>query len=107
VTWRIAACALLPCACDPVWTFDVTVESSANAPLEGAALVLTGCPRQNEHDLGTVAGWEYPGDCTVTVARPGFASYQTTFLDVCEGDTGACDRSQHLDLVLAPVPAAD
>ena len=113
---RAATCALLLCACDPVWTVSVTVESPANEPLEGAALVLTGCPRQNEHDLGTLAamtdlegnasvgglGIEYPGECTVTVARPSYATYQSTLLDLCEGDTDACDRSQHLDLVLAP-----
>jgi len=96
----------------------VTVRSAAQEPVSDAALVLTGCPRQNDHDLGTVAamtdsqgvamvggaGSEYPQECTITVARPGFLTYQSSFVELCNDDTSNCDRSQEIVIVLEPVP---
>jgi hypothetical protein len=100
-------------ACDPVWSLDARVESEAGDPLENATLVLTECPKQNTHDLGTLAqltdtdgqasagglGWCYP-PCRVTIAKPGFQSVQFTFDEMCDGDRDDCDRVQSRTFVL-------
>jgi hypothetical protein len=115
---RLIVCALLMAGCDPVWSLSVTVRSPSQEPLPDAALVLTGCPQQNDHDLGTVAaltdsqgvgtvggaGSEYPQECTITVARPGFLTYQSSFAELCNDDTSNCDRGQEIVVVLEPVP---
>jgi hypothetical protein len=115
---RALAVALLLCGCDPVWNLTAEVTSTDGAPLEGAAVVLTGCPEQNEHDLGIVAamtdsageafvgglGCQYPETCAVTVAMPGFTTYQTTFVELCDGDVSDCHRSQTLGVVLEAIP---
>ncbi len=109
-------CVLLASGCDPIWNLSVTVRSPANQPVQDAALVLTGCPDQDTHDLGTVAamtdsngeasvgglGTEYPKTCAITVAKPGFRSHQSSFAELCKGDTSNCDRTQHVDVVLEP-----
>lgn len=111
---RAALCALILCACDPVWHLDVTVQAVDGAPLVNAAVVLTGCPEQDTHDLGTVAamtdrdgqagvgglGTAYPESCQITVAHPGFASFESSFLELCRGDVSDCDRGQSITVVL-------
>jgi len=107
---------VLLAACDPVWSLRVAVRSPDGAKLEKAALVLTRCEQQEEHDLGTVAaltdangealvgglGDTLPESCEITVAKPGFKPYQSSFRKLCGGDTDHCDRSQHLDVELLP-----
>jgi len=117
---RALLVALCLCAgCDPVWSLRVTVRSPAHAALERAALVLTGCEDQKEHDLGTVAaltdeegkavvgglGDALPRSCAITVAKPGYATYQSSFRELCGGDTDDCYRVRDLDVTLTPVPA--
>ena len=111
----LAIIALAGCG-TPVWSIRVKVTAPAGQPLADAVLVVTGCPRQNEHDLGTHAamtdhrgeadigagGSQYP-DCTITIARPGYTTRQFTLNELCRGDRENCDRSQHVDVVLAPL----
>lgn len=115
---RLIVCALFMAGCDPVWSLSVTVQSATNERLPDAVLVLTGCPEQNDHDLGTVAtmtdsqgqatvagaGWEYPQTCTLTVAKPGFRTYQSSFAELCNDDTSNCDRTQEIVVVLEHSP---
>jgi hypothetical protein len=114
---RVLGLLLFVAACDPVWSIGVTVRSPSGAGLTDAILVLTGCPNQNEHDLGTVAeltdaagearvgglGTAYP-ECAVTIAKPGYVTQQLTFTELCKGNLEDCDRSQHLDIALQPEP---
>ena len=103
--------------CDPVWQLNVTVKSPSGQPLEKAALMLTDCPRQNEHDSGTVVeltngsgeagvgglGTEYP-PCNVTIAKPGYVTQQTSFDQLCNNNREDCDRSQTKTITLQPQP---
>lgn len=104
-------------ACDPVFHFQVQVEDPAGAAIEGAVLVLTDCPRQNEHSLGTLAAMTDEGGeasvgstgtslppCNVTVAKPGYFTQQFSFDELCGGNRDDCDRSQTMELVLEPTP---
>lgn len=100
------------CVCEP------DGDAGAVTGADGTAAILTGCPDQETHDLGTVAamtdaqgnasvggmGTEYPDSCAITVAKPGFRSYRSSFDELCHGDTGHCDRVQHVDVVLEPAP---
>jgi hypothetical protein len=103
--------------CDPVWQLQVKVRSPSDQPLEKAALMLTDCPRQNEHDLGTMTeltdasgeasvgglGTEYP-PCNVTIAKPGYVTQQTSFDLLCNGNREDCDRAQTQTITLQPQP---
>lgn len=103
--------------CDPVWGLDVKVQSPAGQPIEKAALILTDCPDQNQHDNGSVAaltdkngqagvgglGTEYP-PCNVTIARQGYITQQTSFDQMCNGKRGDCDRVQTRTITLQPQP---
>jgi hypothetical protein len=114
----IAAGLVLALAgCDPVWGLNVSVRSPNGQPLEKTALILTDCPRQNEHDLGTVTqltdtngeagvgglGTAYP-PCNVTIAKPGYVTQRTSFDQICNGNREDCDRVQTKTITLQPQP---
>jgi hypothetical protein len=108
---------LVVAGCDPVWQLQVKVRSPTDQPLKKAALMLTDCPRQNEHDLGTMTeltnatgeasvgglGTEYP-PCNVTIAKPGYVTQQTSFDVLCNGNREDCDRVQTQTITLQPQP---
>lgn len=114
---RCVAALAVFAACDPVFNLQVQVTDPAGAPVEDAVLVLTGCPRQNQHALGTLAamtdraghaavggtGTTFP-PCDVTVAKPGYRTRQFSFDELCHGDRESCDPIQAVDLVLEPSP---
>jgi hypothetical protein len=114
---RMLLLSVVLAGCDPVWGLDVQVRSPINQPLEKAALILTDCPKQNEHDLGTVveltdkngaagvggAGTEYP-PCNVTIAKPGYVTQQMSFDQLCNGNRDDCDRVQTTTITLQPQP---
>jgi hypothetical protein len=103
--------------CDPIWELDVEVRSPSGQPLDKAALILTGCPNQNEHDNGSVVsltddqgkggvgglGFEYPA-CDVTIAKPGYVTQQTSFDQICNGNRGDCYRVKTKKITLQPQP---
>jgi hypothetical protein len=117
MTRLLLLAALALGGCDPVWTLEVTATAPDGEPLAGAALVLTDCPEQNSHDLGTLAaltdadgeafvgglGSTYP-PCDIAVAKPGYATWRSSFDQLCGGDRHDCHRARHLSLVLAPTP---
>lgn len=117
---RTLLLAFAVAGCDPVWHLNVKVRSPAGAPLEKAALMLTDCPSQNEHDLGTVTaltdangeagvgglGTQYP-PCNVTIAKPGYVTQQTSFDQMCNNNREDCERVQTKTLTLQPQPARD
>ena len=114
---RFLAIAVVLAGCDPVWQLNVQVRSPNGQPLEKAALMLTDCPDQNQHDLGTMTeltdkngeagvgglGTEYP-PCSVTIAKPGYITQQTSFDQMCNGKREDCDRVQTKTITLQPQP---
>jgi hypothetical protein len=111
------ALVLLVAGCDPVWQLNVQVRTPAGQPVEKAALILTDCPDQNQHDNGTVTeltdkngeagvgglGWQYP-PCNVTIAKPGYITQQTSFDQICNGNRDDCERVQTKTITLQPQP---
>jgi hypothetical protein len=114
---RLVALVALLTGCDPIWQLNVNVRSPAGDPLDHAALILTDCPNQNQHDNGSMVsisdaggeagvgglGTEYP-KCNVTIAKPGYITQQTSFDQICNGKREDCDRVQTKTITLQPQP---
>jgi len=110
----LAACIT---GCDPVWSYGVKVQSPAGQPIEKAALMLTDCPNQNEHDNGSVTaltdskgeaevgglGTEFP-KCNITIAKPGYFTQQTSFDRLCNSNREDCYRVRTDAITLQPQP---
>lgn len=98
-------------ACDPFWQIHAKVTEPGGAPVAGAALAIT-CPSapgfaaiSDAHGDASVGnlGWQLPGGCTVTVAKPGFRTYTITPETMCAPTSlEHCYRVRDLDVVLAP-----
>jgi hypothetical protein len=107
---RIAPLLVLLAACDPVWQIRAKVTDPAGAPVPGAALAIT-CPRArglaaltDEHGEAAVGnlGWQLPAGCTLTVAKPGQRTFETTTEAMCAPSSlDHCARVRDLDVVLS------
>ena len=114
---RLVVLVGLLTGCDPIWQLNVNVQTPAGEPIEKAALILTECPDQNEHPDGSVVsltdakgeggvagmGFDYPM-CTVTIAKPGYITQQTSFDQICNGKREDCYRVKTKTIVLQPQP---
>jgi len=101
-------------ACDPYWGFRVQVKSPTGQPIADAPVEMA-CVRREPKIVKTNASGEaqlggmgstYPPECTVKVAKDGYAEQQFTFDEACGGDRKNCKTKSREIQLQAPAPAA-
>jgi hypothetical protein len=102
-------------ACDPIWSVRVKVRDPGNRPIETATLAVA-CPDTTLYSTTTMSvhstamgeasvgnlGTQFPIDCDIYVAKPGFRTHVIRYRDLCPGGPSSCDRVFAFDLVLEP-----
>ncbi len=100
-------------ACDPIWGANVQLRDPYNRPIEGATLAVAcrgdggnyiGAKRSDATGAASVGslGSEFPPDCDIYVAKPGYRSERIRYRDLCPGGPEGCERVFGFDLVLEP-----
>jgi hypothetical protein len=112
--WLLLALAVA--GCDPVFDLTLHVTSPDGNAVAEASVALTDCSDQSQsnnsvgeltdaHGVADVggSGVTFP-PCNITVAKPSFQPFESSFDALCNGDRENCDRVKTIEVVLEPNP---
>lgn len=102
----------LVAGCDPYWELTTHVTDPDGDAIENASLALTHCQGDGAELPGRSSLSDANGDasladlgtqfppCDITVAAPGFASFHSSFDELCDHHLDDCERVQTIEVVL-------
>lgn len=101
-------------ACDPIWGVGVKLRDPDNRPVETATVAVAcssafigqGSMAVHSDHTGVAhvggMGSQFPRDCDVYIAKPGFRTQRIRYGDICPNGPNNCDRVFEFDLMLEP-----